>query len=78
MALGGQEVMSGRGGSWVVDDSATGVTSSESSCGVKASKRTHKVGDDAVPKISPSSSSFYSVRGIDCRPVEKKCSEGFE
>ena len=35
-------------------------------------------GDEAVPRISPGSRSWYPVKGINCRPEETKRSKGFE
>ena len=57
-------------------DSATGVTSTCTSCCAKASKGTRRSGVDAVPKMSPGSRSLYPVRGIVCQPEPTKCSDG--
>ena len=70
--------MSGRGGAGVVGDSTTRAKASRVSCRIRASKGTRRSGNDAVPTISPGSSLWYPVRGIDCRPEETKRSEGIE
>ena len=57
-------------------DSATGVTLFCASCGAKASEGTRRSGADALPKMSPGSTSRYPVRGTVCRPELTKCSEG--
>ena len=45
---------------------------------VRASKGTRRSGDDAVPRTSPGSRSWYPANGIDYRPEETKRSEGAE
>ena len=71
-------VMSGRGGVGVRRDSATRATSSLPSCGFRASKGTRRSGNQAFPKISPGSRSWYSVKGVVCRPEETKRFEEFD
>ena len=51
-----------------VGDSARAETSAVTSWRVRASKGTRRSGDDAVPRTSPGSSSWYPVKGIDFRP----------
>ena len=76
--VGQEGVASGGDGAGVMGDSATVVTSFEASKEPRASKRTRRIGDDAVPKMSPFSRSWHPIRGIDCRPEKMNCSSGFE
>ena len=58
--------------------SARAETSVVTSWRVRASEGTRKSGDDAVPRTSPVSSSWYPAKGIDCRPEETKRSKRSE
>ena len=62
----------------VVGDSVRAETSAGTLWGVRVSKGTRRSGDEAVPKMSPGSRSWYPVKGISCRPEETNRSEGFE
>ena len=62
----------------MVGDSARDETSVGALWSVKASKGTWSRGDEAVPRTSPCSKSWYPVKGINCRPEETKRSEGSE
>ena len=59
-------------------DSGRAETSTRASWRDRASKETRRIGDEAVPRISPGSGSWYPVKGINCRPEEAKRSKGFE
>ena len=72
--LGGETGCGGGG----VGDSARAETSARSSWRDTASKETRRSGDEAVPRISPGSRSWYPVKGINCRPEETKRSKGYE
>ena len=58
----------------VVGDSTRAETSVETLWRVRASKGTRRSGDEAVPRTSPGSRSWYPVKGINCRPEETNCS----
>ena len=76
---GDSDVMLGGGtGCGGVGDSARAETSARASWRDRASKETRRSGDEAVPRISPGSGSWYPVKGINCRPEETKRSKGFE
>ena len=62
----------------VVDDSASAETSGGEAEGVRVVKGTRRSGDEAVPKTSSGSRSWYPVKGINCRPEETKRPEGTE
>ena len=62
----------------MVGDSARAETSVGSLWSVKASKGTRSRGDEAVPRTSPCSKSWYPVKGITYRPEETNRSEGSE
>ena len=62
----------------VVGDPARAETSAGTLWGVRASKETRRSGDEAVPRTSPGSRSWYPVKGINYRPEETNRSEGFE
>ena len=63
----------------VVGDSARAETSAGTLWGVRTSKGTRRSGDEAMPRTSPGSRSWYPVnKGINCRPEETNRSEGFE
>ena len=62
----------------VVGNLARAETSAWTLWGVRASKRTRRSGDEAVPRTSPGSKPWYLVKGINCRPEETNRSEGFE
>ena len=44
----------------------------------RTSRGTRRSGDEAVPRTSPGSRSWYPVKGINCRPEETKRSKGLE
>ena len=76
---GESDVMLGGGtGCGGVGDSARAETSARALWSDRASKETRRSGDEAVPRISLGSRSWYPVKGIDCRPEETKRSKGFE
>ena len=52
----------------VIGDCARAETVAGTSWGVRASKGTRRSGDEAVPRTSPGSRSWYLVKGISCRP----------
>ena len=59
-----------------MDDSVTGVTSSWTSCEVKASMGTRGSDDDAVPETSSGCRSLYPVRGVVCQPEKNEATRG--
>ena len=61
-----------------VGDSARAETSARTSWRDRASKEKRRSGDEAVPRISPGSRSWYPDKGINCRPEETKRSKGYE
>ena len=61
-----------------VGDSARAEKLARASWRDRASKETRRSGDEAVPRTSTSSRSWYPVKGIHCRPEETKRSKGFE
>ena len=69
-------VREGDGG--VVGDPARAETSVGTLWRVKASKGTRRRGDEAVPRTSPGSKSWYPVKGINCWPEETNRPEGSE
>ena len=76
---GESDVMLGGGTGWGgVGDSARAQTSARASWRNKASKETRRSDDEAVPRISLGSRSWYPVKGINCRLEETKRSKGFE
>ena len=62
----------------VVGDSVRAETSAGTLWGVRASKGTRISDDEAVPRMTPGSRSWYPVKGINIRPDETYRSEGFE
>ena len=62
----------------MVGDSVRAETSAGALWGVRASKGTRRSGDEAVPRMSPGSRSWYPVKGINYRPEETNHSERFE
>ena len=78
-ASGESDVIWGGGpGCGEVGDSARAETAARASWRDRTSRGTRRNGDEAVPRISPGSRSWYTVRGINCRPEETKRSKGFE
>ena len=61
-----------------VGDSARTEALAATSWRVRAFKGTQRSDDDAVPRTSPGSSSWYPAKGIDCQPEETKRSKGSE
>ena len=61
-----------------VGDSARAETLAVRSWRVRAFKGPRRSGNDAVPRTSPGSSSWYPAKGIGFRPEETKRSEGSE
>ena len=61
-----------------VGGSARAETSARASWRDRTSRGTRRSGDEAVPRKSPGSRSWYPVNGINCRPEETKRSKGFE
>ena len=59
----------------LIGDSARAETSTGTSWGVRASKGTQRSGDEAVPRTSPGSRSWYPAKGINYRPEETNRSE---
>ena len=62
----------------MIDDLARAEMSAGMPWRVRASKGTRRSGDEAVPRKSPGSRSWYPVKGINCRPEATNRSEGFE
>ena len=62
----------------VVDDSASDETSAGEAKGFRVFKGTRSSGGETVPKTLFGSRSWYTVKGINCRPEETKRSEGVE
>ena len=77
---GGSDVFGGGAGgeAGVGGDSASDQRLAGGAEGVRIFKGTRRSGDEAVPKTSPGSRSWYPVKGINCRPEETKCFEGAE
>ena len=71
-------ILGGGTGCGGVGDSARAETSARASRRDRAFKETRRSGDEAVPRISPGSRSWYPVKGINCRLEETKRSKGFE
>ena len=61
-----------------VGDSARAETSARTSWRDRASKETRRSGDEAVPRISPGSRSWYPVKGMNCRPEETNVPRGMK
>ena len=61
----------------VMNNSMTGMTSSWTLCGVRASNGRWKSDDDAMPEMSSGATSLYSVRGVVDQPEKTKQPEGF-
>ena len=59
-------------------DSARAETPARASWRDRTSRGTRRSGDEAVPRTSPGSRSWYPVKGINCRPEETKRSKGLE
>ena len=59
-------------------DSARAETSARASWRDRTSRGTRRSGDEAVPRTSPGSRSWYPIKGINCRPEETKRSKEFE
>ena len=78
-ASGESDVIWGGGtGCGGVGDSARAETSARASWRDRTSRGTRRSGDEAVPRTSPGSRSWYPVKGINCRPEETKRSKGLE
>ena len=59
-------ILGGGTGCGGVGDSARAETSARASWRDRASKETRRSGDEAVPRISQGSRSWYPVRSINC------------
>ena len=62
----------------MIGDSARAETAAGTSWGVRVSKVTQRSGDEALPRTSPGSRSWFPVKGINYRPEETNRSKGFE